>query len=79
MMMKSISSKFALTLAAASVLAGCSAFRPEPVSTRIEPTYKEAGENAFLNSSKDAVAKLLGVWMSTPSARVRCLSPPSWT
>ena len=52
-------SKFALSLAAASLLAGCSVFQPAPVNTRVDPTFKDANDNAFLNSSKDAVGKLL--------------------
>ena len=52
-------SKFALSLAAASLLAGCSVFQQAPVNTRVDPTFKDANDNAFLNSSKDAVGKLL--------------------
>ncbi len=58
--MTMISSKIALTLVAAATLAGCSAFQPAPVAARMEPTYKDASNNAFLNSSKDAVTQLLG-------------------
>lgn len=42
-------------LAAAALLAGC-ANNSTPVRT--EPTYQEASANQFLNSSRDAVAKL---------------------
>ena len=48
-----------LAVAVASMLAGCSTFRGDPVAVRTEPTYKDANDNAFLNSSKDAVSKLL--------------------
>lgn len=42
-------------LAAAALLAGC-ANNSTPV--RVEPTYQEAANNQFLNSSRDAVVKL---------------------
>lgn len=47
------------SIAAASVLAGCSVFQPAPVAVRAEPSYQDAGNNAFLLSSKDAVNQLL--------------------
>ena len=58
-MMTTTRSKIALAALAVSALAGCSVFQPEPVAVRAEPTYKDANDNAFLNSSKDAVSKLL--------------------
>ena len=48
-----------LGLVATVALTGCSALSPTVAPTRVEPTYKDAGENAFLRSSQDAVAKLL--------------------
>lgn len=43
------------TLAAAALLTGCFGSAPQ---VRVEPTYKEAAENQFLASSRDAVSKL---------------------
>ena len=44
-----------LTVLASAVLAGC-ANNAAPV--RVEPTYQEAASNQFIQSSRDAVAKL---------------------
>jgi TolB-like protein len=56
--MMASSAKFALAVTAATVLAGCTSYSSAPV-TRVDPTYKDAGENQFLKSSKDAVNQLL--------------------
>ncbi|MGP1680949.1 MAG: FlgO family outer membrane protein [Giesbergeria sp.] len=45
-----------LTLCAAALLAGC-ASKPAPV--RVEPTYQEAASSLFLQSSAEAVDKLV--------------------
>lgn len=58
MMTKMNFSKIALALATVAVVAGCASRSSAPV-LRAEPTYQEASNNAFLNSSKDAVGKLL--------------------
>ena len=59
-------STFALALAAA-LLSGCTA--TPPVQVRAEPSYQEAANNAFLHSSRDAIAKLVaGIDTSTLGA-----------
>ncbi|WP_353235640.1 FlgO family outer membrane protein [Diaphorobacter ruginosibacter] len=51
--------RLTLALAAAAVMAGCAGIGGGAPVARIEPTYKDASESPFLNSSKDAVGKLL--------------------
>ena len=45
-----------LSALAAAVLAGCNSAPPTVV--RVEPTYQEAANNAFLQSSREAISKL---------------------